>query len=208
MTMGSTEKTGRLAAGGAILSAAASSACCWLPLLVLGFGASAAGLSAFFNRYRPLFLVAAAVLLGIGFYLNYFRRERCGPGTACTRPNPRLRRFSRSLLWVSTVIVAVFALFPNYVGALLGGSAATLTATEAQAMSREEITIEGMTCESCAAHVRKALVEIPGVADAEVSYESGRAVVTVDPAAPPTPEALREAVTHAEYKPLAVGGVE
>ena len=40
--------------------------------------------------------------------------------------------------------------------------------------------IEGMTCASCAAHVKTALEQIPGVRAAEVSYPKGRAEVRAD----------------------------
>ena len=40
--------------------------------------------------------------------------------------------------------------------------------------------IEGMTCASCAAHVKRVLEQIPGVRAAAVSYSKGRAEVTAD----------------------------
>ncbi|MBU2860086.1 hypothetical protein HF290_17815, partial [Acidithiobacillus ferrooxidans] len=33
-----------------------------------------------------------------------------------------------------------------------------------------ELAITGMTCDGCAAHVRKALEGVPGVREAQVSY--------------------------------------
>ena len=46
---------------GSVASALAASACCWLPLVLVAFGASTAGLSAAFERVRPWFLGATAV---------------------------------------------------------------------------------------------------------------------------------------------------
>src|SRR5258708_38346643 len=40
--------------------------------------------------------------------------------------------------------------------------------------------IEGMTCASCAVHVKKALEQVPGVRSAAVSYPKGRAEITTD----------------------------
>jgi mercuric reductase len=45
-----------------------------------------------------------------------------------------------------------------------------------------EITVNGMTCKSCATHVQKALEKIPGVKTAVVSYREGRAQVMADTA--------------------------
>ncbi|MGK8290776.1 mercury(II) reductase [Pseudomonas putida] len=43
-----------------------------------------------------------------------------------------------------------------------------------------ELQIVGMTCASCADHVKEALEMIPGVHQADVSYASGKAELTVD----------------------------
>ena len=38
-----------------------------------------------------------------------------------------------------------------------------------------QLKITGMTCESCAVHVKEALEQVPGVRSAEVSYANGNA---------------------------------
>jgi copper chaperone CopZ len=55
------------------------------------------------------------------------------------------------------------------------------------------LNVEGMTCGGCAAAVKMAAKKVTGVADADVSYEKGRAVVTYDPAKT-TPETIAKAV--------------
>src|SRR5687767_14680568 len=61
-----------------------------------------------------------------------------------------------------------------------------MQATEAQhetAQPREAaLTVEGMTCASCVAHVSKAARSVPGVQSADVHLARGRAVVRFDPA--------------------------
>ena len=65
-------------------------------------------------------------------------------------------------------------------------------------MKTMEMAIRGMTCDSCALHVQKALQEVTGVVHAEVpDWKSGRAVVQVE--APLHPAALRESVRRAGY---------
>lgn len=112
---------GLWSAGGALLAAILSSACCWLPLALIAVGASAAGVAGFFAAYRVHLLIATAALLGTGFYYVYFRKPKCAPGDACAVPNPRLQRFNKIMLWIATAFVLIFAAFPNYVGYLLGG---------------------------------------------------------------------------------------
>lgn len=43
-----------------------------------------------------------------------------------------------------------------------------------------EITVDGMTCTSCATHVKDALEKLPGVSNASVSYPESRAQVLAD----------------------------
>lgn len=164
--------TGLWATTGAVVSAVLSSACCWLPLLLIAFGASAAGVAGFFDAYRPVLLGATAVLLAGGFYLVYFRAEKCGPGEACAAPDPGLRRLNKVMLWVATAVVLAFALFPSYVGYLLGrDNPHAPAATPASGESRA-FRIEGMTCEACAVTLRDRLSKVPGVARAEVSFDT------------------------------------
>jgi len=56
----SSNRLGRLSTPAAVGSAILSSACCWLPLLLLAFGLSAGGVAGFFETVRPYFLAAAA----------------------------------------------------------------------------------------------------------------------------------------------------
>ena len=61
-----------------------------------------------------------------------------------------------------------------------------------------ELAISGMTCESCAAHVRQALEKVPGVRSAQVSYPKGTARLTLAPETPVA--ALVSAVAAAGYR--------
>ncbi|MBI2311427.1 MAG: mercury(II) reductase [Betaproteobacteria bacterium] len=64
-------------------------------------------------------------------------------------------------------------------------------------MSNRVLHITGMTCNSCASHVEKALLTVPGVLKAEVSYPDARARVSGEPALDPT--LLFSAVEAAGY---------
>lgn len=62
--------------------------------------------------------------------------------------------------------------------------------------------IKGMMCPHCEAAVKKALEELPQVQQAQVSHESGTAVVTLS--APVEDETLRQAVEAKDYTVLAI----
>jgi mercuric reductase len=60
------------------------------------------------------------------------------------------------------------------------------------------LKITGMTCDSCAVHVKEALEKVPGVQSAIVSYAKGAAQLVLDPGT--ALDALTAAVTGLGYK--------
>lgn len=108
----------KLLSAGAIGSAVAASICCLGPLVLAFVGLGGGALLLKFEPYRPLFLVATALLLGGAFYWTYRRPlpEDCEPGSACARPSSR--NGQRIALWIVTVIVLLAAAFPYFSEAL------------------------------------------------------------------------------------------
>ncbi len=195
------DRSGLWAIGGSVGSAALASACCWLPLVLLAVGTSAAGVSTAFERTRPLFLALAAVFLSTGFYLNYFSKRRVVACSTCLAPRPKLRRFNRAMLWVSTVVVLSVALFPNWFPLLLNRGATAATAPQSLVDAPTvELRIDGMTCEGCAAFIEHTLVKLPGVRSASVVYADRRALVALDPDSPLSNEALISAIEKLGYQ--------
>ena len=64
------------------------------------------------------------------------------------------------------------------------------------------MNIEGMMCGHCEARVKKALEALPEVQAANVSHESGTAVVTLSGVL--ADEALKKAVEDQDYKVLGI----
>lgn len=60
--------------------------------------------------------------------------------------------------------------------------------------------VEGMTCEHCAGHVKKVLIEVTGVAEAKVTYARAEAEVCIKPGAAVMGETLVKALEKAGYK--------
>jgi copper chaperone CopZ len=218
-----------LATLGAVFTAVVGSACCWLPLLLIAFGFSAAGVGSLFEQYRLHFLCATFLLLGVAWYLTYrpalqrtwaSLRGRplpplegaegcCGPAACCAGqaeavagPSARRftpRRFNQVMLWLATVVILLFALFPRWSGLVFGGGTSQpLSAQDNQ--QRVLLEIQGMDCGGCAATVRQALRQVPGVAQAEVDYHRAEAVVLVQPGSGVGADTLIRAVEEAGYQ--------
>ena len=60
------------------------------------------------------------------------------------------------------------------------------------------LKIEGMMCEHCEMHVKKALEALPGVESATVSHKTGTAVLKLSSNVPD--DQLRSAITTAGYR--------
>lgn len=70
-------------------------------------------------------------------------------------------------------------------------------------MDEIEMEVRGMTCDSCAAHVTRALESVGGVQIARVpGWQSGRATLAASPAV--ADEALRDAVRQAGYQAVSI----
>jgi copper chaperone CopZ len=65
-------------------------------------------------------------------------------------------------------------------------------------METTELKVDGMTCGSCVASVKKALARVPGVKDVQVDLRSGIARVTADHATQQVP-AMVAALSDAGY---------
>ena len=130
--------SGRWLAASSVVVAVISSACCWLPLVLIAFGLSGVGLSAAFWAVRPWLLIGAAILLAAGFYSAY-RRQPC-----CTAKSTR---FSRALVWMATASVLAFALFPLYAEILMGPieGPACCTSPETDASTKQTALSEPKT---------------------------------------------------------------
>ena len=75
------------------------------------------------------------------------------------------------------------------------------TEKETEIMTKT-LKIEGMMCSHCEARVKKALEALPQVESAEVSHESGTAVVTLT--GPVDNDAMKKAVEEQDYKVLGI----
>lgn len=101
----------------ALLSGIAGSLCC-IPsgtLVTLGFGRSWIGGLQVFEMFRPVFISAAMMFLGVAFYHTHLAEDRSSmfrESRVMTR-----RRRQRMAFWVVALVVAVFIALPSVLAA-------------------------------------------------------------------------------------------
>jgi len=181
---------------GSVLGAILASACCLGPLILGAVGVGSLGAAAALAPYRPWFLALTTALLGVGFYLAYrpVRQEACAPDGSCAPP--RGRTAQRMVLWTVSALTIVLATYPTW-GARLARPEAAVAAFPASAQV-VVLDVAGMTCSDCEREISRELQREPGVRQARVSYDKGRAWVAVDRQI--STARLTAAVARAGYK--------
>jgi mercuric ion transport protein len=153
--------------GGGVIAAL----CCIGPLVLAGAGTT--GMFAGFWDYRPYVIPVVLVLLGVSFYYAYRKREvQCEDGTCKIESAGKSNKIG---VWVSAIVVVLLILFPY-----IGFAPAAAFDETAESSTEVTVTIEGMTCTSCAAGVERALGGEEGIAGAKVSYPEGSGTINID----------------------------
>lgn len=214
---GTTPRTGRAEAVskvGTVLSAIMASACCWLPLVLLAFGVSGAGIAGALDAYRPVFIALTVVFLAAAFYFTYRPRKAASASEdccatahdCCATPGPTGKRrfdmmtWNKVMLWGVTILAVAFLFFPSYMKFFLTGGGADAPARNDPLVRTTTFSVQGMTCEGCSVLVEKAVKKVPGVLGVSVDYERKRAVVTSEACCPDPTEAVIDTLRAAGYR--------
>lgn len=180
----------RTPALGAVVAGIAASSCCIVPMILALLGVGGAGLGGVLARYRPLFFGVTVVLVAIALWLAH-RRWRASSseqgGDCCAVGRSRGRLWPT---WAMSAIALGIAALPFAMG---GSVEPAVSCTD-----RVELSVRGMTCAGCEAHITEALVSVPGVLSAGASYEHGTAWACL--ASHPAGDALTAAVARAGYE--------
>jgi mercuric ion transport protein len=164
----------------ATLSALIASACCIGPALLAFAGVGSIGAFAMLAAYRPYLIGLTAVLLGIGFYLAYRKREvSCADGTCTTAPNSQRNKIA---IWLSA-LVAVSALAFPYISRSerIAKYSPSLHERTVSRSAEATLRIDGMDCDACANGLAAALSGRAGVRHVSVDAKLGTASLEYDP---------------------------
>lgn len=93
-------------AAGSVVGAVLASACCILPLALVTLGVSGAWIGSLtsLEPYRPYTAAVTLVLIALGFWQVYFRRQpACESGSYCARPESSV--VTKLALWSAAALV-------------------------------------------------------------------------------------------------------
>lgn len=172
-------KRANVTSAGSVLTAITASLCCVGPIVAALAGVGSIGAFSVFVAYRPYFIVLTILLLGLGFFLSYRKREvLCDDGTCKIES---AGKWSKATMWLATVIAAVSIAVP-YLGWTQELLAQPISGQDPTSIANALVVldIEGMDCEACAAGLQATLGRIEGVAAAQVNFQDARAVLKYD----------------------------
>lgn len=196
------QKKTRLIWTGAVITAAASSVCCILPVAAFVLGVGGVAASAYFEPWRPLLLAMTFALLALGFYLTYrrSRQQTCEPGSLCAYPSSG--RWNRVVLGLIAVLVMALAAFPHYsssVARAFNKERKPASNVKASAKAHVTLGVEGLDCGGCATLLEKNLSQTPGIYRAQVSFKRKQAALDYDPNAISLSQ-VAERIVHFGFK--------
>jgi mercuric ion transport protein len=179
---------------GSVAAAVGASACCLGPLLLLALGIGGAwiGYLTAMEKYRPYWIAATLIFLGLAFFRAYRkpRKGACATGSACKQ---NAERRNKTLVWVVAVFIFALLALPYFIPFAFGGG------PEDGAVPRQiTLSVRNMTCSACVVTVKKSLTRVDGVKDVKVTLDPPRAAVLYDPTKIGA-ERLMEATTKAGF---------
>ncbi len=96
------------------VAAVTASVCCVGPLVLLTLGVSGTWIASLtaLEPYRPIFVGATLLFLGLAFRKVYLVPAACAPGAACAVPASRKRQ--RLIFWLVAAPLFALLAFPWY----------------------------------------------------------------------------------------------
>lgn len=168
---------------GAVLSALAASACCWLPVILGAASAGIAGFGATLAPYRPYLIGFTFAFLAMAFYFTYRPAKAACPTCCTTSPQATQgKRLQKLVLWLVTLFNLGVIAYPYLVSHRVQAKVDSIPGVAVPASAKAVVlTIEKMSCPSCAEQIAGSLKRQPGVYEVTVEFDAQRTTVRYDP---------------------------
>lgn len=180
-----------------LLSAVFASSCCAIPLLLVMVGLGGIGAGGFLGKYHGYYQGAAVVLLSVAWGVWYREKRRAYALAADFKGE----KFTPKLLGAASLIVAFFIGSSVYAHLGTGTTieASPTTAVAPEGYETAVLHVEGMSCSSCASHIKEDLAKLPGIFDVDVSVRDKIVTVRFDPEQVQPPQ-LVQVINDAGYE--------
>jgi copper chaperone CopZ len=165
--------------GAGLLAAIAGSLCCIGPLLALITGSgSVLSMMPWLSAARPYLIAVSILALSLAFWQAYKRPKVVQDDCGCTVETKRPLLKSKTFLWIVTALSVILFAFPYLTSWSLNSSYDHTSVPDWS--DTLELSVDGMTCQACEAHIVQSTKGIEGVFKTEASYSKHSATIWYD----------------------------
>jgi len=162
-----------------IISAIAASSCCIPPVIaaVAGLSGGASSLS-WIEPFRPYLIAFAILSIGYAWYTHLKPKQ----ADDCGCDIEKLKFYQKRGFLIGITLFAVISItFPYYSHIFYSSNTSKeIIIIKDENLKKIEVQIEGMTCDACQNHVNQSVLELPGVINANTSYDNANAIIEFD----------------------------
>ncbi len=165
--------------GTSVLTALAASICCITPVLAVLAGTT--GLASTFSwiaPFRPYLIGFTILVLAFAWYQKFKPKSKAEIDCECEDDKPKFIN-SKSLLFLVTLFSVVMLAFPHYSHIFYSNTDINREVVYVEQSNVKEIkvTIEGMTCTGCEAHIESEVNKLDGVLNVDADYKAANTVI-------------------------------
>ena len=168
--------------GTSVLTALAASICCITPVLALLAGTT--GLASTFSwiePFRPYLIGFTVLVLAFAWFQKFKPKTKAEIDCACEDDKPNFIN-SKGFLFLITLFAGVMLAFPFYSHIFYSSpdTGKEVVYVEQSNVKEIRVTIEGMTCTGCEAHIEGEVNKLDGILNVNADYEAANTIVKYD----------------------------
>ncbi len=168
--------------GTSILTALAASICCITPVLAVLAGTT--GLASTFSwiePFRPYLIGFTVLVLAFAWYQKFKPKTQEEIDCECEDEKPSFLN-SKSFLFLVTLFAGAMLAFPSYSHIFYSSpnSSKEVVYVEQSNVKEIKVTVEGMTCSGCEAHIESEVTKLDGILNVDANYEAANTIVKYD----------------------------
>lgn len=168
--------------GTSVLTAIAASICCITPVLAVLAGTT--GFAATFSwiePFRPYLIGFTVSVLAFAWYQKFKPKTKAEIDCECDDEKPKFIN-SKGFLFLITLFAGAMLVFPSYSPIFYSSPESSKEIVYVAQSDVKEIivTIEGMTCSGCEAHIESEVNKLDGILHVSADYEGANTIVKYD----------------------------
>ncbi len=168
--------------GTSVLAAITASLCCITPVLALLAGTSGiASTFSWIEPFRPYLIGITILVLAFAWYLKLKPNTKAEIDCECEDEKPKFIN-SKGFLFLVTIFAGAMLAFPRYSHVFYPtpDTSKEIVYVEQSNVKEIRVTIEGMTCSGCEAHIESKVNKLDGILKVDADYEAANTTVKYD----------------------------